>query len=78
MPRKHHNAPKTPVAPLPTASLVAEVPDVPVIPVPVSDAAVLIYKDRAGTPMVTGLTEGASNFATITAEAIRAAAHPQE
>ncbi len=44
----------------------------------VEDAGALIYKDRAGAPMVAGLTEGSSNLATVTAEAIRAAAEPQE
>lgn len=38
-----------------------------------ADAAVAVYKDKAGGPINTGLTEGLSNFATITAEARRAA-----
>ena len=39
--------------------------------IPVGDAGVALYVDRAGPPINTGLTEGSSNFATITAEARR-------
>lgn len=54
----------------------------PPIPAPVAqpiaaDAGVAIYKDAHGPPIGVGLTEGSSNIGTITAEAIRAAAHPE-
>ena len=72
MARKPNPAP-VPVVPI--ASGVVE----PVIveAVPVGDAGVALYVDRAGAPINTGLTEGSSNFATITAEARRAAASPE-
>ncbi len=44
----------------------------------IADASTRLYVDRAGPPINTGLTEGSSNFATMTAEARRAAANPQE
>lgn len=50
----------------------------PVIaPVVVADAGVAIYRDAHGPAIGTGLTEGSSNIRTITAEARRAAAHPE-
>lgn len=48
-----------------------------VVPEIVADASTRIYTDRAGPPISTGLTEGSSNFATITAEARRAAESPE-
>lgn len=37
--------------------------------IPVGDAGVALYVDRAGPPISTGLTEGSSNFATMTESA---------
>ena len=39
------------------------VPDIP------ADVGVNLYHDRSGAPINTGLTEGSSNFATMTASA---------
>ena len=39
------------------------------VPESVPDAGVAIYHDRAGGPMNPGLTEGSSNFGTITESA---------
>ena len=48
---------------------------VPVAPKPIpyipEDVGVNLYHDRSGAPINMGLTEGSSNFATITAEARR-------
>ena len=41
---------------------------IPYIP---EDVGVNLYHDRSGAPINMGLTEGSSNFATITAEARR-------
>ena len=49
------------------------VPPVKSIDVP-EDIGAALYTDRAGPPINTGLTEGASNLATITADARRAVA----
>lgn len=76
MARKH-----APVAP-PIIKPAAPIPEPVVIVAPVvvaqaADAGVSLYVDRAGPPINTGLTEGSSNFATITAEARRSVL-PQE
>lgn len=59
--------------PVPVAVPVVEVVPVPppvVVPAePVADAGVSLYRDRAGAPISTGLTEGSSNFATMTESA---------
>ena len=47
------------------------------VPEIIPDAATRLYVDRAGPPINTGLTEGSSNFATMTAEARRAAESPE-
>lgn len=60
--------------PVPVAPPI-KVPDLPYIP---EDVGVNLYQDRAGAPINTGLTEGSGNFATITAEARRAAASPEK
>ena len=57
------------------AELEAVAPTPP--PVVVEDAGSRLYQDRAGSARNTGLTEGSSNFATITAEARRAAGLPE-
>lgn len=60
-------------SPPPAAPIIEPVAPVvePVIveAVPVGDAGVSLYVDRAGPPISTGLTEGSSNFATMTESA---------
>lgn len=65
MARKHKTDRPEPIAEHPAPQIIA-------------DAGARLYTDRHGPAISTGLTEGSSNFATMTAEARRAAAHPQE
>jgi hypothetical protein len=64
-------------APITEPTPIVDAPPVVVAPVQAADAGVALYADRAGPPINTGLTEGSSNFATITAEARRSILPPE-
>ena len=67
---KKPNAPALIEVPAPVAPIVVEVVEVPKPePVFVADAGAALFVDRAGGKINVGLTEGADNFATITAHA---------